>query len=176
MKARMHRFISLIACWLLVVPSSRAGVALVGEELAVIQAMASILNHDTARPFDFLYFESDFPAGPYVSSSLSNPDRTSFCGLTREQAQSVARQLIDLTARPVEIDKSVARAAGLSIGHKRLERFRYLTLSRVVFSSDQRQAWIAVDLNGETGALISLEKTGDEWKKVARCGGWLKTD
>ena len=158
------------------IPPSRAGAALVGEELAVIQAMASILNHDSARPFDFLYFEADFPAGPYVSSSLANPDRTSFCGLTREQAQSVARQLIDLTARPAEIDKAVARAAGLALGHKRLERFRYLTLSRVIFSSDQRQAWIAVDLNGETGALMSLEKVDGEWKKTARCGGWLKTD
>jgi hypothetical protein len=155
---------------------ARSATALVGEELAVIQAMAAILTRDSARPFDFLYFEADFSARQYVISSLANPDRTQFCGLSRDQAQSLVAELANLTDEHVEFDKSVAKAAGLSIGHKKLERFRYLTLSRVVFAADMQHAWLAADLNGESGAMFRLEKVAGEWNKTARCGGWMKTE
>ena len=160
----------------LVSGAARADTALVGEELAVIQAMAVQLNRDTSPHFDFLYFEANFSARPYVSSSLANPDRTQFCGMSREKAQSLVTELATLTSEHVEFDKEVAKAAGLSIGHKKLERFRYLTLSRVVFAADMRHAWMAADLNGESGAMFQLEKVGSEWNKVARCGGWVKAE
>jgi hypothetical protein len=156
--------------------TARAGAALIGEELAVVQAMAAIMNRDAARPFDFLYFESDFSARAWVSSSMDNPDRTEFCGLTREQAQSMVRELTHLSGERVEFDKSVAKAAGLNLGHKRLERFRYLTLSRVVFTPDKQRAWLAVDLDGAKGAIYRMDKVNGEWAKTARCGGWLKTE
>jgi hypothetical protein len=166
----------LFATLILASNVARPGAALIGEELAVIQAMASIMNQDATRPFDFLYFESEFPARPFVTSSMANPDRTAFCGLTREQGQALVRELIDLTSEPVEFDKSVAKAAGLSLGHKKLERFRYLTLSRVVFAPDKQRAWLAVDLNGESGAVFRMDKLGSEWSKAARCAGWVKTE
>jgi hypothetical protein len=153
---------------------ARSATALVGEEVMVIQAMAATLNRDTSRRFDFLYFEADFSARPYVSNSLANPDRTQFCGLSRERALAVVAELSTITSEQVEIDKSVAKAAGLSIGQKKLERFRYLTLSRVVFAPDMQHAWMAADLNGESGALFRLEKVDGEWNKTARCGGWMK--
>jgi hypothetical protein len=153
---------------------ARAAAALLGEELAVIQAMAAMMNRDSTRPFDFLYYEADFSARPYVESSLANPDRTQFCGLSREQAQSMVSELSNLTSERVEFDKAVAKTAGLSIGHKRLERFRYLTLSRVVFAPDRQHAWMAVDLNGESGAIFRLERAGGGWNRSARCGGWVK--
>lgn len=176
MKSRITRFSAFIVTLVLSTSLARSGTALVGEELAVIQAMAAIMNQDATRPFDFLYFESEFPARPFVTSSMANPDRTAFCGLTRDQGQSLVRQLIDLTSEPVEFDKSVAKTAGLSLGHKKLERFRYLTLSRVVFAPDKQRAWLAVDLNGESGAVFRLDKVGSEWNKAARCAGWVKTE
>ena len=63
------------------------------RELEVIEAMAAILNSDAAGSYDYLYFESDFSAGTHVASSLANPDRTQFCGLTRTQAESLVTEL-----------------------------------------------------------------------------------
>jgi len=146
-----------------------------GEEMAVIQTMAMIVNRDSTYPYDFLYFESDFSASAHVASSLSNPDRTQFCGLTREQAQSLVNELATISSEPVQFDNSTAKPAGLKVGHKKLPRFRYLFLSRVVFDSNREHAWVAVDQNGETGALMRLDKVAGQWNKTARCGGWIKT-
>ena len=146
------------------------------DEMAVIQALAGIINRDSTYSFDFLYFESDFSAGSHVASSLSNPDRTQFCGLTREQAQSVIAELSTTSSEPVEFDNRTAKPAGLKVGHKKLPRFRYLFLSRVVFDSGRQHAWVAVDQNGETGALMRLDKVDGQWTKTARCGGWIKSE
>ena len=144
------------------------------SELEVIEAMAAILNSDAAGSYDYLYFESDFSAGTYIASSLANPDRTQFCGLTRTQAESLVTELETVSEKPMEFDKTAARQAGLRIGHKKLPRFRYLMLSRVVFAPDNQRAWVAVDLNGETGAIIGLAKVNGQWNKTHRCGGWVK--
>ena len=152
------------------------GAGAIAEELAVIQAIASIINNDGAHRYDYLYFETDFPARPYVTSSMANPDRTQFCGLTREQGLSLVNELTHLTSKPLEFDSAVAGPAGLRIGHKRLPRFRYLTVSRVVFDPANEHAWLAVDLNGESGAILRLDKVDGQWNKTQRCGGWMKTE
>lgn len=147
-----------------------------GEELAVVQAMATILNEDARLPFDYLYFESEFPASPFVATSMSNPDRTEFCGLSRDDAQSLVGKLVELTEKPIEFDNALAKPAGLRIGNKKLPRFRYLMVSRVVFAPDLNQAWVAVNLNGMSGAVMRLDKIEGRWSKTARCGGWYKPE
>jgi hypothetical protein len=175
MKTSILRLFPVLA--LLAAGVARPQASLVGEELGVIQAMATILNREAESPFDFLYFETDFSASPYVESSLENPDRTQFCGLTREEGMSVVATLAQLSHDdPLEFDKTIAKPAGLKIGHKKLPRFRYLKLSRVVFGPGSRHAFIAVDLNGSTGALMRLDKINGQWSKTARCGGWIKTE
>jgi len=144
------------------------------DETAVIQAMATFINHDATYPYDFLYFESDFSAHSHVASSMANPDRTQFCGLTREQAQSVVTEMVTIGSEPVEFDNATAKPAGLKVGHKKLPRFRYLFLSRVIFDPARQHAWVAVDQNGETGALMRLDKVDGQWTTSARCGGWIK--
>jgi hypothetical protein len=37
-------------------------------------------------------------------------------------------------------------------------------------------AWVAVELNGSSGAVMRLDKVGNEWKKTDRCGGWIKAE
>jgi hypothetical protein len=175
MKTSITRLLTAVLSALLGSGVAHPQAGLVGEELGVIQAMATILNHEADSPYDFLYFESDFSTGPYVASSMENPDRTQFCGLTREQGLSLVATLTQLNSDPLEFDKSTAKPAGLKIGHKKLPRFRYLLLSRVVFGPDHRHAFIAVNLNGATGALMRLDKVNGQWSKTARCGGWLKT-
>ena len=155
---------------------ARAGNAAVGEELAVVQAMATIANRDARISYDYLYFESEFPASPIVANSMSNPDRTDYCGLSRDDAQSLVAKLAELTSKPVEFDNALAKPAGLRVGHKKLPRFRYLILSRVVFAPDLNQAWVAVDFNGMSGAVIRLDKIEGQWSKTARCGGWFRTE
>lgn len=159
------------ACTVQAAPPTEGAVS---EEFAVIQAMATIVNDDAGRSYDYLYFESDFPASSHVVSSMSNPDRTQFCGLSRDAAQSLVDQITSVTSKRVEFDPELAKIAGMRIGHKKLPRFKYLTLSRVVFAPGQQQAWLAVDLNGESGAIMRLDKVGGNWNKAARCGGWVK--
>jgi hypothetical protein len=146
------------------------------DEIAVFQAMATISTGESARPLDFLYFESDFSTAGNVSTSMANPDRSDFCGLTREQGQALVGTLIDVNARPVALDKSIAKPARLKLGQKKLPRFRYLMLSRVVFGPGKERAWLAVDLNGESGAIMRLDKSEGQWRKAARCGGWIRTE
>jgi hypothetical protein len=153
-----------------------SGNGVVGEELAVVQAMASSINHETGGIYDYLYFESDFSTGSNIASSMSNPDRTQFCGLTREEAATLVTELKMINSEPVEFESSVAKPAGLKIGRKKLPRFRYLFLSRVIFAPDNQHAWLAVDLNGESGAVMRLDKVDGQWSKAARCAGWIKVE
>jgi len=176
MKTSITRFLSLLAVTTMTAGVARSQASLVGEELGVIQAMATILNHEAGSSYDFLYFESDFSTSPYVASSMENPDRTQFCGLTREQGMSLVSTLEQLNEDPLEFDNDTAKPAGLKIGHKKLPRFRYLLLSRVVFGPDHQHAFIAVNLNGSTGAVMRLDKVNGQWAKAARCGGWIKTE
>ena len=39
-------------------------------------------------------------------------------------------------------------------------------LSRVVFAPDDQSAWVAVDLNGETGAIMRLDKVNGQWDQA----------
>jgi hypothetical protein len=163
-----------IATLFMAMGSAWSGDTVSAKELEVIEVMAAVLNQDAAGSYDYLYFESDFSAGAHIASSLENPDRTQFCGLTRSQAQSLVTELEAISAKPVEFDKSAVKEAGLKIGHKKLPRFRYLMLSRVVFAPDNLRAWLAVNLNGETGAIMRLDKIDGRWNKTQRCGGWVK--
>ncbi|MBC8024819.1 MAG: hypothetical protein H7Y89_02400 [Steroidobacteraceae bacterium] len=166
----------LLIVLLLAPGAARSQNGAVGDELAVVQAMATILNESARPSYDYLYFESEFPASPIVAESMSNPDRTEFCGLSRDDAQSLVGKLVELTEKPIEFDDSLAKPAGLRLGHKKLPRFRYLTLSRVVFAPDLNQAWVAVNLNGMSGAVMRLDKIDGRWNKTARCGGWYKPE
>jgi len=156
--------------------ATRAGDGAIGEELAVVQAMATLANREARVSYDYLYFESEFPASPIVANSMSNPDRTEYCGLSRDDAQALVTKLVELTAKPVEFDNSLAKPAGLRVGHKKLPRFRYLIVSRVVFAPDLNQAWLAVDFNGMSGAVLRFDKIEGQWSKTARCGGWFRTE
>ena len=147
-----------------------------GEEAAVIQAMAATINQETTRPFERLYFESEFSAVPHVKSSIENPDRKAFCGLTREKALEMVAELENVNYRAVEFDKVIAESAGLKLGHKKNPRFPYVILSRVFFDPAKQHAWVAVELNGSAGAVMRFDKIAGEWKKTSRCGGWLKAE
>jgi hypothetical protein len=155
---------------------ARPGGAIMGEELAVLQAMAAIITRDAPRPYERLYFESEFEGAPFVASSLENPDRNQFCGLTRPEALQMVYELETATSKRVEFDKEIAKSAGLKLGHKKNPRFPYVILSRPVFSPSKQYAWVAVELNGSSGAIMRLDKIGGEWKKTSRCGGWMKTE
>jgi hypothetical protein len=177
MKTSTSRFFGVITLLFLAAGAARAAPSaalLASEELAVIQAMAIILNREASRPYDFLYFETDFSASSIVASSMANPDRTQFCGLTRSQGQALVNELTAVNYSPVEFDKSMVKPTGLKLGHKKLERFRYLVLSRVVFGPGHQHAWLAVDLDGATGAILRVDKVAGEWTKTARCAGWVR--
>jgi hypothetical protein len=176
MKAITTKALSLGVAMLMALNAASAADKIASEELAVLQAMAEAINRESSRPFERLYFESEFEGAPHVASSLANPDRKMFCGLSREEALQLVSTLQAISIDPVELDKDLAKSAGLKIGHKKNPRFPYVVLSRVVFGPGNRSAWVAVELNGSSGAVMRLDKIGDAWSKTARCGGWLKPE
>jgi hypothetical protein len=45
-------------------------------------------------------------------------------------------------------------------------------MSGVVFDPSKQKAWLSVELNGERGSIVRLDKIGGEWNRTSRCGGW----
>ena len=144
-----------------------------GEELAVWRAMAGTISKDNeAKPYKLWYAESDFAAASFIASAIADPDKEQFCGLSATDVKSVIVQLKSASLEPVQLDSDVAEAAGYKIAHKKNPRFRYFAMSRVVFDPSKQKAWLSVELNGERGSIVRLDKVGDQWTRTSRCGGW----
>jgi len=144
-----------------------------GEELAVWQAMAGTISRDnTGKPLKMWYSQSDFTASSFISSALSDPDRDEFCGLNGAEVKQMVSRLKSLSLEPVQLDDDVAKAAGFKIAHKKNPRARYFAMSRVVFDASGNKAWVSVELNGERGSIVQMQKVNGEWNRTSRCGGW----
>lgn len=144
-----------------------------GDELEVWQAMAGTISKDNeSKPYKLWYSQSDFAAASFISSALTDPDKDQFCGLSATEVKSVVTQLKNASQDPVELDSNVAEAAGYKIAHKKNPRFRYIAMSRVVFDSSKQKAWLSIELNGERGSIVRLDKVGGQWSRTSRCGGW----
>ena len=167
---------SLSFALLTVATAARPAAGLIGDELAVVQAMATIITHDSDRPYENLYFTSEFEGAPFVMVAIQNPDRNDFCGLTREGAVHMVNELEIATSTRVQFDKDTAKAAGLKLGKRKDVRFPYLVLSRPVFGPGKEYAWVGVELNGSRGAVMRLDKINGEWRKTSRCGAWVKSE
>jgi hypothetical protein len=144
-----------------------------GDELAVWQAMAGTITKDNeAKPYRLWYAESDFTAASFIASALADPDKEQFCGLSAADVKSVITRLKNASLDPVQLDSNVAAAAGYKIAHKKNPRLRYFAMSRVVFDPSKQKAWLSVELNGERGSIVRLDKVGEQWTRTSRCGGW----
>lgn len=109
-----------------------------------------------------------------ISGSMSDPERTEFCGLSRPEAEAMIGQMMVLSADPLELDAAIAGQSGLKIGRRKERRPRYIAMSRVVFDARNRSAWLAVDLSGDTGGIMRLDKVGEQWDWMSRCAPWMK--
>lgn len=171
------RLVSCLSLALLTLSTvARPAAGLIGEELAVVQAMAAIIAHDSERPYENLFFASEFEGATFVVVAIENPDRNDFCGLTREGAVEMVNELKIATAMRVQFDKETATAAGLKLGRRKDPRFPYLVLSRPVFGPGKQFAWVGVELNGSRGAVMRFDKIDGEWKRTSRCGSWVKSE
>jgi hypothetical protein len=173
-KFRILSSISLALLTLSTIAKPAAG--LIGEELMAVQAMAAIIAHDSERPYENLYFTSEFEGASFVMVAIENPDRNDFCGLTREGVTHVVNELEIASAMRVQFDKETAKAAGLKLARRKDPRFPYLVLSRPVFGPDKQYALVGVELNGSRGAVMRFDKIDGEWKKTSRCGSWMKSE
>jgi hypothetical protein len=169
--------VSLIAC-LLAFSSIATGAAEPGAEATeaereVWKAMAEIIAKDHAeKPFNLLLGKSDFAAASFISSAMSDPDRDQFCGISGPESQEMVSKLKLINAVSVEIDKSIAKSNGFGVAHRKVPRLRYFAMSRVVFDPKNDKAFVAVELNGERGSIVRLDKVGGKWDRTYKCGGW----
>jgi hypothetical protein len=144
-----------------------------GEELAVWSVMAATVASDNAdRPYKVWYFKSDFSTATFVALALDDPDRAEFCGLSGQDSQAMLEQLKNVGAAPVVLERSTAEFAGFRLARNKNPRLRYFALSRVVFNSAMNRAWLSVELNGERGSVVGLNKVDGEWQRSSRCGAW----
>ncbi len=132
----------------------------------------TIARENDERPYKLWYFQSDFASASFISSTIADPDREKFCGLSGPEAQAMLSTLKSVNATPVVLKDEVAESAGLKVAHKKNPRMRYIAMSRVVFDPERTRAWLSVELNGSRGSIVRLDKLEGQWSKTARCGGW----
>lgn len=143
------------------------------EELAVWQAAAGVVAQDNiSRPYKVWYFQSDFTSASFIATALIDPDRERVCGLSEPEARELISQLKAVSTEPMKLEKSVAHSAGFGIAYRKIPRQRYFATSRVVFDAAGRSAWLSVELNGERGFIVRLDKVDGQWSKASRCGSW----
>ena len=143
------------------------------DELAVWQAAAGVVARDyISSPYKLWYFQSDFTSASFISTALIDPDREKVCGLSEPEARTLISELKTVNAESMKLDKSVAQSAGFGIAYRKIPRQRYFAMSRVVFDPAGQSAWLSVELNGERGFIVRLDKIGGRWNKTSRCGGW----
>jgi len=144
-----------------------------GEELEVWQAMAGIIARDNvSRPYKLWFFQSDFAAASFIASAMTDPERKEFCGLSGPDVQAMISELKLASAEPVVLDSTVAQSAGFKLAHKKNPRLRYFAMSRVIFDRARQRAWLSVELNGERGHIVRLDKVAGQWNRTSRCGAW----
>ena len=166
---------SLIACLLAL--TSSVAIAQAAEateaEREVWKAMAEIIAKDhAAKPFNLLLNKSDFAAASFIASAMSDPDREQFCGLSGPDSQKMVADLKLINSTSVEVDKSIAKSNGFGVAHRKVPRLRYFAMSRVVFDPKNDKAFLAVELNGERGGIVRLDKVDGKWDRTYKCGGW----
>lgn len=141
-------------------------------EREVWKAMAEIVAKDHAeKPYNLLLGKSDFASASFIASAMSDPDREHFCGLPGPESQKMVQDLKLLNSKSVEIDKSIAKSNGFGVAHRKVPRLRYFAMSRVVFVNDAK-AFLSVELNGERGGIVRLDKIDGKWDRTYKCGGW----
>ena len=168
--------VSLIGCLLafssIATGAAEPAVEATEAEREVWKAMAEIIAKDHAeKPFNLLLNKSDFAAASFISSAMSDPDRDQFCGISGPESQEMVSKLKLINAISVEIDKSIAKSNGFGVAHRKVPRLRYFAMSRVVFVNNEK-AFLAIELNGERGAIVRLDKVDGKWDRTYRCGGW----
>jgi hypothetical protein len=142
-------------------------------EHEVWKAMAEIIAKEHAgKPYNLLFFKSDFAAASFIASAMSDPDRDQFCGLSGPDSQEMVSQLKMINAVPVELDRTIAKSTGFGVARRKVPRFRYFSMSRVVFDPKGQKAFLSVELNGERGSIVRLDKVGGKWDRTYKCGGW----
>ena len=143
------------------------------EELAVWQAAArGVARDNVSRPYRVWYFQSDFTSASFIATALIDPDRDKVCGLSGPEARELISQLKAASTEPMKLEKSVAQSVGFGIAYRKIPRQRYFAMSRVVFDAVGRSAWLSVELNGERGFIVRLDKVNGQWSKASRCGSW----
>ena len=143
------------------------------DELAVWQAMAGVVARDHAsHPYRLWYFQSDFTSASFITTAMIDPDREKVCGLSEPEARALISELKAISAEPMKLDKSVAQSAGFGIAYRKIPRQRYFAMSRVVFDPAGQSAWLSVELNGERGFIVRMDKINGRWNKTSRCGSW----
>lgn len=143
------------------------------DELAVWQAAAKAIAHDSiAKPYKVWYFKSEFTAASFIATAMVDPDREKSCGLSALEARALINELKAVSAEPVKLEKSFARTAGFGIAYQKIPRQRYFAMSRVIFDSAGQSAWLSVELSGERGFIVRLDKINGQWSKTAKCGSW----
>jgi hypothetical protein len=149
------------------------GAVATAEEHEVWKAMADIIAKDHAqKPYNLLFFKSDFAAASFIASAMSDPDREQFCGLSGPESQEMVARLKLINAIPVELDRKIAKSSGFGVARRKVPRLRYFSMSRVVFDPKHEKAFLSVELNGERGSIVRLDKVAGRWDRTYRCGGW----
>jgi len=116
---------------------------------------------------------SSFPTMPYVQEQLDQGASKGFCGLSSHESAEILVQLRKQNTSAVQIDSSVSTIPEVVLTSSRPPNGDYLGMSRVVFIASGQAAFLNLDISGLSGAIVRVNKVGDDWVAAGECVEWV---
>ena len=115
-----------------------------------------------------------FPGRAAVSRMQKNA-KQQFCGESREDARTIIYVLDRLGGRERSVRDVFANLPEFALADSRPAKGDYLGLSEVLFykgAKDTQFAYLNVDIGGQTGSIVKMEKQDGAWTWSAECATW----
>ena len=115
-----------------------------------------------------------FPGRAAVSRLQKNA-KQEFCGESREDARTIIYVLNRLGGRARSVRDVFANRPEFALADSRPTKGDYLGLSEVLFykgTNDRQFAYLNVDIGGQSGSIVKMEKQDGAWAWSAECATW----
>lgn len=130
------------------------------------ESVREMLDKNVAIP---VMTETDFPHDQL--ESMIGYGVKNQCGLSAEEWQAALNGLARVNIATEDLENFINDSAYLTASNKN-ERRGYLSLSQAYVDNDR--AFVSVGLSQAAGEIIMVERSGNDWSKMAACAEWSR--
>lgn len=116
---------------------------------------------------------TSYPLSRRAMSRLKDEAQNGLCGLSGEDAKEVLSALRWVNARETNVRDVFEHRPEFALVDSPSVQGDYLGLSGVVFSRDTDFAHLNVDISGQSGSIVRMEKQDGAWAWSAECATWI---